>query len=192
MTALIILAAGESSRLGQPKQNLLFKGQTLLQRAVEAGLQSASAIIYVVLGANSGSIIPVAGAVILHNNEWRTGMSSSIKKAMKEVDNNPSVDSAIIMLCDQPFVTSEILNALINKQTETCKPIVASKYNAAIGVPALFARSVFEELLHLQGNEGAKKIIQRHIASVEVISFEQGSMDIDTAEDYEGLKKLSD
>lgn len=187
MTGLIILAAGESSRLGQPKQNLLFKGKTLLQRAAETGYQSRCNPIVVVLGANADKIAVVKGVTTIHNKNWKQGISCSIKEAVREINNDISVNNVIIMLCDQPFVSAELLNLMIDKQIETGKQIVACAYNGITGVPVLFDRSLFTELLQLQGNEGARTILKTHPNAVATTPFEHGSIDIDTIEDYERL-----
>jgi molybdenum cofactor cytidylyltransferase len=191
MTGLIILAAGESSRLGRPKQNLVFNGKTLLRRAVESGLESRCSTITVVLGANSTEITPVSRTTTLYNKEWKEGMASSIRTAILEINNDLSFDQVVIMLCDQPFVDATLLNSLISKQTETGKAIVACTYNGTTGVPALFHRTLFPELLLLQGLEGAKKILKDHADDIAIIPFEQGSIDIDTPADYEQLHNLS-
>jgi molybdenum cofactor cytidylyltransferase len=192
MTSLIILAAGESKRLGQPKQNLLFNGKTLLQRAVQSGQRSKCDPIIVVLGANVEDIKPIAETKTLYNQNWQEGLASSIRTAMYEINKDPLVDKVIIMLCDQPFVNTTLLNTLIDKQIETKKQIVACTYKGTTGVPVLFDRSLFAELLLLQGQEGAKKILKAHTHEVAIIPFEQGSIDIDTPDDYEQLLKLSD
>jgi molybdenum cofactor cytidylyltransferase len=192
MTALIILAAGESSRLGRPKQNLVFNGKTLLQRAVESGQGSECETIIVVLGANLNEITPIAGTTTLYNIDWKEGMASSIRRAMIEINNDLSVDKVIIMLCDQPFVSPTLLNALISEQIETGKSIIACAYNGTTGAPVLFNRAIFAELLLLQGQEGAKKILKDHTNDIAEIPFEQGGIDIDTPDDYEKLRGLRD
>jgi molybdenum cofactor cytidylyltransferase len=192
MTAAIILAAGESSRLGQPKQNLLFNGQTLLEWAVDSAQRSGCNPVIVVLGANSDKIKPISGTITLYNNEWGEGMASSIKIAVNELNKDLSVDKVIIMLCDQPFVNATLINTLINKQAQTGKPIVACAYSGTTGVPVLFHRSLFAELLLLRGHEGAKKILTIHVNQIATVPFEQGNIDIDTPGDYENLLKLSD
>ena len=178
--------------MGQPKQNLLLNGQTLLQRAVRSGQRSKCEAIIVVLGANSDEITPIPGTTTLYNKDWEEGMASSIRRAMVEVNYDPLVDNVIIMLCDQPFVSATLLNALITKQAETGKSIVACAYNGTIGAPVLFERTFFGELLLLQGHEGAKKILKKHIIDIVTIPFEKGSIDIDTPADYEQLRGLSD
>jgi molybdenum cofactor cytidylyltransferase len=192
MTGLIILAAGESSRLGRPKQNLEFEGQTLLQRAVETGIRSKCDKIIVVLGANSDKIKPVQGASVVYNKDWAQGMASSIKTGMGEINDATEIKNVIIMLCDQPFVDAGLLNTLISRHTETGKPIVACEYNGITGVPVLFDHSLFSDLLLLQGTDGAKKILRQHPDKITTIPFEKGSIDIDTPEDVERLQKLSD
>jgi molybdenum cofactor cytidylyltransferase len=187
MTAAIILAAGESNRLGQPKQNLLFNGQTLLQRAVNSARRSKCKPVIVVLGANADTILPSGRATLLYNNDWKEGMASSIRAAINEVSKNNSIDKAIIMLCDQPFVSAELLESMIDKQAETGKLIVACTYKGTIGVPVLFERALFAKLLLLQGHEGAKKILKDHIPDIASVPFEQGGIDIDTPGDYEQL-----
>jgi len=190
MTALIVLAAGESARLGQPKQNLVFEDQTLLERAIEAGLKSDCNPVIVVLGAHADRI-DISNKnpklKIIHNPSWKEGMSSSIRAGINEINESGSVDSAVIMLCDQPFVTPELLNKLLLKKAETGKPVVACSYQGINGVPALFERSLFGELSTLAGNEGAKKIIMKHKNEAATIPFEKGSIDIDTSEDYDRL-----
>lgn len=190
MTGLIILAAGESRRLGRPKQNLIFHDKTLLQRAIDTGLHSKCQPIIVVLGANSEQILPTIRqeqVKIIHNPNWEEGMASSIRMAINEFEKNDLVSRAVIMLCDQPFVTTELIGKLQQEQTATGKPIVVCRYQDAIGVPVLFDRSLFKDLLSLTGNEGAKKIIKDHQGNTASILFEMGRVDIDTQEDYQRL-----
>src|ERR1700761_4433895 len=186
MTGLIILAAGESSRMGFPKQTLLYKGKTLLEQAIEAGLKSKCSPVIVVLGANADVIdegIRQFNIDVIHNPNWADGMASSIKIAIENLQKNNDVDGAVIMLCDQPFVTRAIIDNLLYKQHQTGKKIIAKSYNDTIGVPALFKRSLFSELLLLEGHEGAKKMLNSHPDDIATIPFEKGSIDIDTVAD---------
>ncbi|MBC7401009.1 MAG: nucleotidyltransferase family protein, partial [Mucilaginibacter sp.] len=158
MAALIILAAGASSRMGFPKQTLLYKGRTLLEITIEAGLKSKCRPVTVVLGANSEKIEPGIKDYpinIIHNPDWETGMGSSIALAIKGIQNDTSINQAVIMLCDQPFVTSRLIDSMLYKQQETNKRIIACNYKDTIGVPVLFNRALFDELIGLQGQEGA-------------------------------------
>ena len=187
MTGIIILAAGGSSRLGHPKQKLLYKGQTLLNNAVSAALQTGCGPVIVVLGAYQAKIKRAAQVTTIYNKNWEDGMGSSIKTGVLEIINDSSIDQVIIMLCDQPFVNSGLLNALINKQNESSKAIVASGYHGIAGVPALFKRTHFHTLTSLQGEGGAKNILNDQLSDALVVPFEAGAIDIDTPADYANL-----
>lgn len=194
MTALIILAAGASSRLGYPKQTLLYKGRTLLEIAIEAGLKSKCKQVTVVLGANADKIEPGIQDYpinIIHNAGWEVGMGSSIALAINTIQEDKAIKQAVIMLCDQPFVTGRLIDSLLYKQQETNKKIIACTYKDTIGVPVLFNRSLFNELTLLQGQEGAKKVLNVHPDDIATIPFEKGGVDIDTVADYEELLRNS-
>lgn len=191
MIGLIILAAGSSSRLGKPKQNLVFQGNTLLQRSIKAALAADCQQIVVALGANAQVIEPTIidqPIQIIHNPYWEAGMSSSISYGLAALlKSNPQMQSVILMLCDQPFADTAIINQLIQASTNN-KHLVACNYNGTIGVPALFDKSHFEELLTLKGNEGAKKLLLKYTNEVHTVPFPLGMIDIDTIGDYERLE----
>jgi len=189
-TALLILAAGNSSRLGQPKQQLRFKGKSLLERAVQAGLDSPCQSTLVVLGAYHDEILQhsdLKQARVLVHQDWKRGMGSSIKAGLREMLNEENPDQIIIMLCDQPFVDDKLLTRLINKQQETGLGIIASTYGDTVGVPVLFDRRYFPLLLEMKDPEGAKKTIEKLPEALALVPFEQGNIDIDTADDYRQL-----
>lgn len=189
-TALLILAAGNSSRLGRPKQLLRFEGMTLLHRAIRAGLDSHCHPVSVILGAYHDEILeePYLNRIkLVYNRDWESGMSSSIKAGMRELLKEESPEQVILMLCDQPFVDGRLLNRLIATQQETGKGMVACTYKNTVGVPALFDNRYFSVLMNLAYNGGAKKIIQRFREELAVVPFKLGSIDIDTAGDYKEL-----
>ena len=191
-TALVILAAGGSSRLGQPKQQLIFRGKTLLQRAIEAGLKSKCQRPLVILGAYYEKLlfeIDTNRVDVLINPDWKEGMSSSIKKGIESLIKITPVDQVIFMLCDQPFVNENLLNQFISVQRESNKPIVACTYQGTLGVPVLFDQKFFPHLMKLKGHEGAKKIIQKFPQEIIPLPFSLGHLDIDTQEDYLALLK---
>ncbi|MEP6788662.1 MAG: nucleotidyltransferase family protein [Acidobacteriota bacterium] len=188
---IVILAAGGSARFGKPKQLLQFQGASLLRRAVDTALLSDGVKVVVVLGEGSQVLmneidgLPVTIAV---NDDWRSGISSSIKIGLKKLlDAESGLAAAIIMLCDQPLVNADMISALIDGFRSSRKPIVASRYQGTLGVPALFAREMFEELLDLKGDVGAKPIINRHASNVCEIDAPEATPDIDRPEDYERL-----
>jgi len=186
MTGIIIFAAGPSSRLGKPKQNLVYKGQTLLQRAIETACASVCKPVIVVLGADVDLIKPTikdCNVKIIQNPDWQEGMASSIRLGIIELQKHePKARAAILMLCDQPFVDSALLGQLFQKKFT--KGIIACAYNDTTGPPVLFNAAYFDELLLLTGQEGAKKLLLKYPDDVAVIPFLLGGIDIDTAEDY--------
>jgi len=189
ITGVIILAAGSSSRLGQPKQNLVYKDKTLLQRTIETAMASVCDPVIVVLGANSEAIKPTivnTDAIIVQNNEWSEGMASSIRAGIVELRKiSLDVKSVILMLCDQPFVDTYLLNLLILAKSK--QGITVTSYNDTIGAPVLFDAIYFDELLQLKGTEGAKKLIQKYPDAVIEIPFPLAGVDVDTIEDFERL-----
>ena len=190
MLAIVILAAGESARMGRPKQNLIFEGKTLLQRAIETALTTTCKPVVVVLGANTGHIIPTlnyAGITIVQNDNWQEGMASSIRIAVKLLTELENVDSVLFTLCDQPFVTGGLIATMQSTARESGKAIVACNYNNTVGVPMLFGRKLFADLLLLQGQEGARNLVKQFPNDIATVLFNKGMTDIDTEEDYEEL-----
>ena len=189
--AIIVLAAGKSSRLGSPKQLLAYKGKSLLQHTVNAALQTTMRPVVVVVGADSDTVKKETEGmeiVTADNGDWKEGMASSLRCGLTAVQKtNSDVDGIIIMVCDQPYVSTLLLNDLVNKQTETGKPIVTCNYGETIGPPALFHKSFFPELMKLKGDAGARKIILQHSGEVASVLFPEGKIDIDTRDDYEEL-----
>jgi molybdenum cofactor cytidylyltransferase len=190
MTGAIILAAGSSSRLGSPKQNLVYKGRTLLQRTVETVLASICRPVIVVLGAHSEVVKPtLAGydVTIIENKEWAEGMASSIRAGVNALKlTNPDIPELMLLLSDQPMIDTSLLNMLALAKSRD--GIVASAYNGTLGPPALFDKVYLDDLLALKGHEGAKKVIHHYPHAVTEIPFPAASMDIDTVEDYERIK----
>ena len=192
-TGVVILAAGASTRMGSaatPKQLLVYKGQTLIRRAAETALASVCRPVVVVLGANAVGVgaeldLPV---IVCRNREWETGMASSLHAGLEAVlAADADVDAVVVLLCDQPFVTAELIDTLIERRRETGKTIVATEYSDARGVPALFARELFAELRGLSGHEGARQIIRKHADDTVGVPFAGAAIDIDTRDDYLAL-----
>lgn len=187
--AIIVLAAGASTRFGAPKQLLLYKGVSLLHRTVDTALLSRAKSVYVVLGYEAKKVkleitdLPVK---VVENLNWQSGISSSIHSGIKSLE--PTMDAAIIVLCDQPKLSTGILNSLIDAYVSTRAPIVTSKYAGTVGVPTLYDRRIFPELLALRGDHGAKVIIERYASERIEIDFSGGEDDIDTVGDQGNLQ----
>lgn len=189
-TDIIILAAGASTRMGRPKQLLPWQGITLLQHAVQTALAVTTQPV-VVTGANDehlATAVDPGQVTLVHNPEWQQGIASSIRCGLQALLNRiPTPDQVIFMVCDQPFVTAGLLLDLINEQQKSRKPIVASAYANTLGIPALFDSSLFPQLLDLQGDTGARRLIQQYSGEVSSVIFEEGMYDIDTLVDYQDL-----
>jgi len=189
--ACIILAAGASTRMGKPKQLLPYQGCSLLRRITKRAIASVCEPVIVVLGAYAEvthtevNNLPV---LRVENTSWMEGMGSSIRAGIEALQTYPEdIEAVIILLCDQPFVSEEVINQLVTMYESTGKSIIACEYADTIGVPALFQHRHFGELCSLKQAEGAKKIINKYIQEIECISFPQGAVDIDTKEDYQFL-----
>lgn len=189
-TDIVILAAGASTRLGRPKQLLPWQGKTLLQHAVQTALTIATQPV-VVTGCNADQL--VAGlnhdqVHIVFNPDWEQGIASSIRCGLQALLNRtPVPDQVIFMVCDQPFVTSGLLLDLVNERQKSQRPIIASSYAGTLGIPALFDKSMFPQLIDLQGDTGAKKLIRQFQDEVASVPFEEGAFDIDTEGEYKKL-----
>jgi molybdenum cofactor cytidylyltransferase len=186
--SLILLAAGESSRLGTPKQLLMYRGKNLMQHTIdqtqEMGLDTV-----LVLGAFSDQIleqVDTNNIKVVLNENWREGLASSIRYGLGQVlQSNPDTEAVILVLCDQPFLTTEILEQILEKYYNSGLPIVHCNYGEATGPPTLFHKSMFPHLLKLQGHDGAKKVINIFRDKLALVDFPDGKWDIDTKEDYQ-------
>ena len=189
---IIMLAAGASSRMNEPKQLLMFQGKTLLHRAVETAVESIYQPVVVVLGANfekTRAEIEDLPVEIVFNENWQSGLSSSIKTGIENLlQFAPDAGAVVVALADQPFVTSTHLNLFADEFYRSNKLVVAAEYNETVGVPALFAREVFADFQMLSGDKGAKPIIEKHGNSLLTIDLPEAAFDIDTPFDLGFLK----
>ena len=188
--AALILAAGGSTRLGRPKQLLPFDGGTLLGHACRTALESGCDPVVVVIGSSAGLVraalepFPIE---IVENPEWERGLGTSLKAGVRAVASRPGVAATLVMLCDQPLLTSAHLSALIESYVATGKPLVASAYAGSLGVPTLFDRSLFAELQAVEDGGGAKGLIARDSSRLASVAFAEGEVDVDTQARYEAL-----
>jgi molybdenum cofactor cytidylyltransferase len=185
---IIVLAAGASTRLGTPKQLLCYRGETLLRRTVETALSVQVHAVRVVLGYASEKMkfeISDFPVELIINPQWQQGISTSIRSGIESLD--PTVEAAIIVVCDQPNVTSSILIKLIEMYTSSRARIVTCRYSGTVGVPTLYDRQLFPDLIALSGDHGAKPIIERYASERVEIDFPGGEIDIDTVTDQGNL-----
>jgi molybdenum cofactor cytidylyltransferase len=192
VVASIVLAGGASTRMGMPKQLLQFGERSLIGHVVEVAIASVCNPIIVVLGASSDRIKPEVERLdvrVVENPHWAEGMSTSIRTGIKTLKAlNPEVEAVVLMLCDQPFVSTQIIDRLVASYRATGKPIIASEYAEISGVPALFSRALFSELTALSDDVGARQVIKQHAQAVFGVPFPEGAIDLDTPKDYEAFQ----
>jgi molybdenum cofactor cytidylyltransferase len=188
----VILAAGESSRFGAPKQLAQFRGQTFVRRIADVAEQAGCWPVVVVAGSDAAKIRAEISSTIVENENWRNGIGSSIRTGVEHLMKiEPETAAIVLLVCDQPFVDAAVIRHLIALREKSGKDIVASSYSGTLGVPALFSRSLFSELMSLSGESGAKKIIFGNRDRVAELPLPEGNIDIDTRADYENLTRES-
>ena len=167
----IILAAGESSRFGQTKQLLDWKGRPFVRAVAMTALEAGLSPVIVVTGANSekvASALTGLDVFIVRNNDWKSGQGSSIKAGVSLLTSNtiPPVDreigGAIFLLTDQPQITASILRALVQRHAEGLYPIVAPMVMDRRANPVLFDRNTFVDLMIIEGDVGGRAIFHKH------------------------------
>jgi len=194
---VLILAAGQASRMGQAKMLLPYKGTTILAHLIEEILSTEPTIAQLVTGHYHDLIqeqISTEKVAIIRNLNYLLGMSSSIQVGLTALLKAcPDLDFMVILVSDQPFLNRSILLSLINKHQQTKKGIIASTYNGVQGTPVLLSSAYFNHLYNLTGDKGARVILQQFPSDIETIEFESGELDIDTMDDYERFcKKIND
>lgn len=189
---IVILAAGASTRLGKPKQLLQYHGKTLLDHSVNEAINAKADAVVVILGKNADLLqnkIDNQKVNVVINKDWEEGMAASVRLGLATLLKiKPYIDAVIFMVCDQPHISSLVLNELITTQQKTTKQIVTCNYGGSIGPPALFHKKYFRELAKVKGDIGARNIIQQNMNDVATILFPEGKIDIDTQEDYDALE----
>lgn len=187
-TGIILLAAGESRRLGRPKQLLAWDGMPLVRRMALTALEAELGPVVVVLGAvDAPCREALAGLPVLVtvNPDWHSGMGGSIAKGVAALAGQ-DLSSVVILLCDQPFVSSSLLLRLVERASSGGFGIVASRYDHQLGPPAWFASDRFDQLLALDGGGGAKSLIRAELEPG-WIDAPEAAFDIDTPEDAAAL-----
>ena len=188
--SIVILAAGGSTRLGSPKQLLKDnQGETLIRRIGKIAQSIPIEKIVCILGAQHeviGTELEDLAITTIVNDQWSSGIASSIILSVKTIsEEDPAVEAILFLVCDQPFVDKVVIESILHSYIKTQKPIVASQYQKILGTPALFHRSIFPALMLLNGDRGAGKVIQENMDRVALIEFEAGIFDIDTQGDYD-------
>ncbi len=187
--AVLILAAGASSRMGVAKQTIRIAGRSLLEHAMFEA-RSVSANVVVVLGCGAGTLEPIvrdAGGSAVVNPNWAAGMGESIVVGMRAIDTLPHIRACLVAVCDQPEVGASEFAELIETWRRTGAAIVAARYAQSLGVPAVFDRRMFVSLLGLSPDSGAKRLIAE-TPGVIGVEMARAATDLDTPADVERYK----
>jgi molybdenum cofactor cytidylyltransferase len=189
--AAIIVAAGASSRLGQPKQLIFCDGEPLLQRAIRMASEAGASPVLVVLGAHRDLIerrVDFQGAKIVVNDHWAEGLASSVCVGVNAAEfESPDASGVLLMTCDQPRITAQHLGRLIDTFHHAPGTAVASVYAGTRGIPAIFPSMAFPDLCALGGDQGARSLLANEPWPVLEVPLEGGEVDIDRPEDLAQL-----
>jgi molybdenum cofactor cytidylyltransferase len=176
--------------MGEPKQLLSYRGVSLVRRAALAALGSRCRPVHVVLGANADAVaasLEGLDVVQVANAAWAEGLSSSIARGVSSLLERGSPAAALLVLCDQPFVTSAVLDRLLDAFDGSAEQVVASRYAGVLGTPALFGAAHFPALRQLVGDRGARSLLEVESGSLRVVDFALGEVDVDTPDDWRAL-----
>ena len=193
MIAVVVLAAGASSRLGRPKQLLPVAGRPLLEYALDAGDALDPDQLVLVLGHQAAEIaaaLDLDGLTVVVNSGYEQGQSSSLRTGLLAV--SPRMEAVLLLTGDQPLVTPEHLRAIVARHEAGGKPLIATDYGDYQGVPMLLARSVFSLAGAVRGDQGARALLKARPSAVALVASPSPEMalDVDTEEDYQRLLAL--
>lgn len=191
--AALVLAAGASSRMRSPKPLVRWRGASLLRQVAKTAIFSPCSDVFVVLGDRAERLRPEVGDLelrIVEAPDWRDGLSASIRAGVEAVATHaPHCDALLVLLCDQPQVSAELISQLIEARADTGLDMAACAYADTIGPPALFGRQLFAELARLEGDRGAKTMLTRDPSAVAQVAFPAGADDLDTPADLSLLQQ---
>jgi len=188
---VLLLAAGGSTRMGQPKQLLPWGNTTLIEHQIKTLAKTGNPV-NVILGFNSDHIIPLIEKYqvsIFINDDWESGIGSSISFGILQImQKYPEADGVLICLLDQPLITTSYFMRMLNAwQPDSQQIIVSQSVSGWTGVPVLFDKHYFNDLLKLKNDQGAKKIIQQHEGHVTIMKGGEVIEDMDTPNTYQQL-----
>ena len=193
MLAAVILAAGGSSRMGQPKQLLKFRGTSLLRRAIDTALAVPTEQVIVVLGHAADQLLPectATSATVVLNDQWMEGVSTSLRGGLAAVSSEAR--GVFIYPADMPLVTPEALRELAHRQQVSGRPAAVTDAGGVRGVPVFITRSLFPALMIQEGDVGGAQYLRGHPEAVEAVHFDDPDLvrDVDRPEDYARLLEL--
>ena len=188
-TAIIILAAGGSRRLGQPKQLLEILGEPLLRRVVRMAADAHPDHLIVVLGSSACDCVQAikdCGADIVVNPFWESGLAGSIRIGVERAEEEHA-DSVLVLLADQPWLNSAVIRQFYDRMDGRSDLLIAARYDGILGAPMMFGMDWFPKLKNLEGDQGARSLVAEEAHRAEIIDWSDGAVDLDTPEDLAGL-----
>lgn len=187
---VLVLAAGASTRLGEPKQLVRVGGRPALHAVVSNAVAVAGHAVTVILGAHARDLTHVllhSPASIVINRDWEEGMASSIRRGIAALP--PGCEAVMIVLGDQVAVTADDLRRLVSAWKGETSTIAASVYSGRTGVPAIFPSWCFGELTQLRGDQGARALLQRNTSRLVHVPIPNAAFDLDTPDDLLRLRE---
>ena len=186
--AAVLLAAGASTRLGQPKQLIQMDGESLLRRTARLAVEAGCSPVIVVLGSEAARMQPQLNGLHAHaivHQAWPEGMGSSLRAGVEALLARPGSppQALLLLVCDQPRLTLDHLHSLLRRHTDSGAPITASAYASRTGVPAVFSAAMLPQLLTLHGDRGARDLIRQAGDTVATVPWPDGVLDLDRPED---------
>ena len=189
--AALVLAAGASTRLGQPKQLVCYQGEPLLRRAVRLALGAGAGPVLAAVGAEAAdcrAALSGLAVTVIENRDYASGMGSSLRAGLAELrELLPAPERLLLLVCDQPLLQPEHLRQLLAAQP--AGGIAAAQYNGHLGVPAVFAQTHFAALAAIQGDQGARSLLRS--LAVTPVPMPEAAIDIDTPGDLAALPALA-
>jgi molybdenum cofactor cytidylyltransferase len=190
-TAIVILAAGGSRRLGRPKQLLSVLGEPLLRRVVRMAADVQPDHLIVVLGSSAYDCVPVikdCGVDIVVNPFWESGLAGSIRLGVERAEGQ-GASSVLLLLADQPWLNSEVIGRFLDRVNGQTDVIISARYDGILGAPMMFGSDWFPQLKNLEGDQGARNLVAKEGGRVEVIDWSEGALDLDTPEDLDSMMR---
>ena len=193
MIAGLILAAGESSRMGTPKATLAYRGCTFLESIVETLRSGGLERIIVVLGHRAEEIQPrvhMGATEVVINPDYRCGQTSSLQAGLRALAAD-GPEAVLLCLVDHPAVSAGTVRGIVSAFRESAAPVVIPTYQGRRGHPVLIGRQLFEELLGLTGDAGADSVVRRYRPATQYVEVEDEGVviDVDDPEDYRRLAR---
>jgi molybdenum cofactor cytidylyltransferase len=188
----VILAAGQSRRLGTPKQLLELGGEPVIRHVLRHAASSNLNQVVLVVGFRAVEIADAAGEWsqnIVVNPDFASGQSSSLRLGLSAVD--PQAEGVLFLLGDQPQVSSDVINMIVSAFTNGEGRILMPSYRGTTSNPVLFAREYFPEIARVTGDQGARNVLAAHLDEVAIVEIDMDPpLDVDSPQDYENLKTV--